>query len=158
MGKLSFREFVNQTETDEEERDIQKTLSKLPHQQAALVNGFKWKFHAGNTLDGDDQHVGYMDDGEKEIAVAAPWRYSREFTTLHEVGHKVWERLPENLRQHWAQLAEKVKRQPGFSFGKEAMNQQPEELFCMAYAAAYSEHPPVTFYHPEWVKFIKNLA
>lgn len=145
----AFKSFVEQSMGDEEQKDILATLQKLPSSHSALVKGFRWKLQGGNTLQGDDQHVGYMDDGEREIAVAAPWRYSREMCALHEVAHRVWEHLPPGLRQQWLQIVAQTKDRPN--------QQEPEELFAMAYASAYAKHPPITYYKPEWIKFIKNL-
>lgn len=143
----TFKEFVN----SEEEKDIQKTIQKLPPSHAALVQGFRWQLQGGNTLSGDNQHVGYMDKGEKEIAVAAPWFYPREFTLLHEIAHLVWERLPEQIKAQWAQLVNNTKRE------KDAQKQSAEELFSMAYATTYVKHPPTTFAFPKWMQFIKSL-
>lgn len=151
MGTMRFREFVQQTSGDnsEETKDIQRTLSKLPPSHAALVSGFKWKFQAGNTLDGDDDHVGYMDPMSKEIAVAAPYNYGREFTILHEIAHKVWEHLvPAQLKQQWTQIVSNTKHK---------QNQEPEELFCMAYANTYAKNKIVIHTHPEWEAFVKGL-
>ena len=149
MRRISFKEFIQINDMQEEKKDIEKTLNKLPPSHAALVKGYKWKFHSGNTLNGDNQHVGYIDDNDKEIAVAGPWNYGREFTILHEVGHKVWEHFvtPE-MKQQWNKIIANTKNR---------QNQEPEELFCHAYAAAYCNHPPVIHYHKQWLNFIKNL-
>lgn len=150
MKKTSFREFV-ENNMEEEKTDIQNTLSKLPDSYQSLVKGYKWKFHSGNTLNGDNQHVGYIDDKEKTIAVAAPWNYSREFTILHEIGHKVWENFVANnqqLIQQWHQIVQNTKTK---------QNQEPEELFCMAFACHYAKHKVFTHYKKEWDHFIKNL-
>lgn len=176
MSRLTFREFVQQDPQfmqqgmmmpqmqpqgrqfmqqgggmDEEKKDIQKTLSKLPQSHQALVRGYQWKFHAGNTLNGDSEHVGYVDDNTKEIAVAGPWNYGREFTILHEVAHKVWERYvqpqPEMVKQ-WHQIVANTKHK---------QKQEPEELFCMAYANHYAKNKIVIHTHKEWDDFIKRL-
>jgi len=148
---MRFKEFVQNMsaeDMDEEKRDIQQTLGKLPPSHANLVKGFKWKFQSGNTLHGDDEHVGYMDDQSKEIAVAAPWNYGREFTVLHEVAHRVWELLPRPLKQQWANVVAHTEKK---------QNQSPEELFCMAYANHYAKNKIVIHDHPQWHEFIKNL-
>jgi hypothetical protein len=134
---------------DEEKRDIEKTLSKLPPSHAALVKGYRWKFHSGNTLNGDEEHVGYIDDNDKEIAVAGPWNYGREFTVLHEVGHKVWETfVTPQMKQQWLHIVAKTKNR---------QDQEPEELFCMAYANAYAKNKIVIHSHPTWEHFIKGI-
>lgn len=142
---FTFKKFM---EKSEEQEDIEKTLGKLPRSHRALVHGYNFKFHGGNTLAGDDQHIGYMDAGEKEIAVAAPWNYGREFALLHEVGHTVWERLDPKLQQQWAKIVKRT---------KEKQAQSPEELFCMAYSNFYSKNKITIHDHPEWNEFIKNL-
>lgn len=138
----------------EEKKDIAATLQKIPPSHAALVQGFKWKFHGGNTLNGDDQHVGYMDDGDKEIAIAAPYNYPREFTILHEIAHRVWEKIPRELQAKWNQLAmhmtDRQKQDP-------SLRQSPEELFCMSYAQVYGTTKLVKFDNPLWTQFIKQL-
>lgn len=145
---MKFRRFLESDRMEEEKRDILKTLSKIPSSHRALVQGFSWKFHGGNTLQGDDQHVGYMDDREREIAVAAPWNYGREFTILHEIAHRVWERLPKQLQQQWLAVASNTKNK---------QNQPPDELFCMAYANHYAKNKIVIHDHPEWHEFIERL-
>jgi hypothetical protein len=150
---MRFKEFMQQMMPndgmDEEKRDIQKTLSKLPPSHAALVKGYRWKFHAGNTLNGDDEHVGYVDDGDKEIAVAGPWNYGREYTILHEVGHKVWDHFVNpQLRQEWTHIVANTKNR---------QEQEPEELFCMAYANHYAKNKIVIHTHKEWEEFIARL-
>lgn len=156
MEPLRFKEFMQQYMAhdgmEEEKKDIEETLSKLPPSHKALVEGYRWKFHAGNTLNGDDEHVGYIDDGDKEIAVAGPWNYSREYTILHEVAHKVWERLvtPE-LKHQWNVLFKNAEKK------HKALEQSAEEIFCMTYANFYADHKLLTYYKPEWMQFIKNL-
>jgi hypothetical protein len=136
---------------EEEKGDIKKTLSKLPPSHAALVKGYRWKFHPGNTLNGDDEHVGYVDDSQKEIAVAGPWNYGREFTILHEIGHKVWDNFVKNnpkLVRQWHHIVANTKNK---------QNQEPEELFCMAYANHFVKNKIVIHTHPEWDRFIEAL-
>lgn len=153
ISRMTFKEFMQNTSQsdgmDEEKRDIEKTLNKLPPSHHALVKGYRWKFHAGNTLNGDDQHVGYIDDADREIAVAGPWNYGREFTILHEVGHKVWEHFvsPE-MKQHWHKIVAATKNR---------QDQEPEELFCMAYANHYAKNKIVIHSHHTWDDFIKRL-
>lgn len=149
LPQPAARQYMQPEPMGEEKQDIEKTLSKLPPSHAALVKGYQWKFHAGNTLNGDDKHVGYVDDAEREIAVAGPWNYGREFTILHEVAHKVWERFvsPE-MRQQWAQIVAHTKHK---------QEQEPEELFCMAYANHYAKNKIVIHSHKEWDQFIVKV-
>lgn len=136
-------------EESEEKSDIQNTLEKIPPRHASLVKGFDWKFTAGNTLKGDDEHIGYIDTRQREIAVAAPWNYGREFTVLHEIAHQVWDNLvrPETKKQWEKVVAHTENKQ----------NQSPEELFCMAYANYYAKNKITIHDHPEWNDFIKRL-
>lgn len=146
--RITFRQYI-ENEESEEKSDIQKTLGKIPKNHANLVKGFNWKLSAGNTLKGDDQHIGYIDTRTKEIAVAAPWNYGREFTVLHEIAHQVWDNLITNeQKQMWEQIVANTQNK---------QNQSPEELFCQAYAAHYAKHSPSIHDHPEWHNFIKNL-
>jgi len=146
---MKFSEFL-ENEMGEEQTDIARTLSKIPPQHRELVQGYNWKFHPGNTLNGDDKHIGYMDDHEKEIAVAGPWNYGREFTILHEIAHRVWENLlPPQVKQAWAQIVAKTPNK---------QDQNPEELFCMAYANHFAKNKIVVHDHPQWHMFIKRLT
>lgn len=148
---MSFKKFF-QNDADEEKRDIAKLLAKIPPQHAALVQGYRWRFQGGNTLSGDDQHVGYMDSQEKEICVAAPWHYARDFTVLHEIAHRVWEQFVQpnpQLVQQWKQIVANTKNR---------QEQPPEELFSMAYAATFAKNPPAIHLHKEWVDFIKRIS
>lgn len=154
---MRFRDYLeSDASMGEEKDDVLTTLSKLPHSHRNSIKGFSWKFQGGNTLSGDDQHVGYMDNQEKEIAVAAPWNYGREFTALHEIAHTIWERLPQQIKQQWFQVVKNTKLTPEDQ-QNDSLNQNPEELFCMSYACFYAKHKIVTYYKPEWMKFIKEL-
>lgn len=162
--RLRFKEFMQQNMTSdgmgEEKKDIQNTLSKIPEPHRNLIKGYRWKFHAGNTLNGDDEHVGYVDDNDKEIAVAAPWGYGREFCALHEIAHKVLDNLPPNIKHQWLTLFNKTKNQQmhhADDENKAALDQSPDEIFCMCYATFYSKHKNMTYVNPQWMQFIKNL-
>jgi hypothetical protein len=148
MQGKSFRSFF-EAYMDEEKADIERTLAKLPPSHAALVKGYNWKFHSGNTLAGDNQHVGYIDDNNKEIAVAAPYNYGREFTILHEIAHKVYAHfLTPQLKHEWSKIVARTNH---------PQKQEDEELFCHAFASAYVKHPPLTHAHKEWMDFIRRL-
>jgi hypothetical protein len=155
---MKFKAFLeSDAGMGEEKDDILKTLAKIPPSHRNLIKGFNWKFQGGNTLAGDDHHVGYMDDHEKEIAVAAPWNYGREFTALHEIAHTVWERLPPQTQQQWAHLFKKTNTGTPDGQNNDSLSQPPEEIFCMVYANCYAKHKLLTYYKPEWFEFIKNL-
>ena len=143
---LNFRKFFNKSE---EEKDIESTLNKLPKHHRSLVDGYTYKFHNGNTLDGDSNHVGYMDPQKKEIAMAGSWKYPKEWIFLHEIAHRVWDNLVgEEKRKEWEEIVKDTKNK---------QNQSADELFCHAYAANYSSHKIKIHHHPKWIEFIKNI-
>jgi hypothetical protein len=144
-----FRQFYEQTK--EQEENLKATLRKLPASHQALVAPYKIKWHNDNTLQGDDGHVGIVNPQTKTITIAAPWRYGREHTFLHELAHKVWERFVAPnpmLVKRWHEIVANTKNK---------MKQNDEELFCHGYAAAYGQNPPMIHYHKDWVNFIKEL-
>jgi hypothetical protein len=146
----SFREFLFEQEQTEEEKDIQRTISKLPPSHRRLIKGYTFKFHSGNTLDGDDEHIGYMDAKPKVIAVASPWNYGREFTILHEIGHRVWDHLVnDDQKKLWIKIVKNTKNK---------QKQSADELFCMAYANHYAKNKIVIHDHPEWNQFIDGIS
>jgi hypothetical protein len=51
------------------------------------------------------------------------------------------------LKREWEAVVKKNPRR---------QKQNPEELFCMAYAATYAKHKPIVHYHPAWAAFIKT--
>jgi len=145
---MDFKAFVLLMESYD--KDLKKTLGKLPPLHKKIASAFKFKFQPGNELQGDCEHIGLIDNKKKTITVAAPWNYGREYTVLHEVGHLVWNGLlDDKLRKEWEGIAKRTKdKQKG---------QNPEELFCMAYANTYANHKVVVHTHDEWEKFIKKL-
>src|SRR3990170_4679864 len=95
---------------NEEEKNIKTTLKKIPKKHQALLKGFKFKFLNGNTLKSDKNHVGYMMNNPKEIAVASPWNYPREFTFLHEIAHLIWEKfVDKDKRKEWKKIVKNTK-------------------------------------------------
>jgi len=145
---MNFKNYLEQT-SKEENKSVKEALSKLPKAYKKLVKGFKFKFLDGSTLHGDEEHVGYMTNSPKVIAVAGPWHYGREFTFFHEIGHLVWEQLiDKEKRAEWKKVlaATKDKRQ----------HQGDEEMFCMAWANFYSKNKVVIHDHPEWRAFMKK--
>ena len=145
---FTFKRFI---EHEEEDKDILHTLSKIPLSHAALVKGYTFKFQGGNTLDGDDDHIGYVQEDPKVIMVAAPWNYGREFTLLHEVGHRVYDRIPDDLKHRWAQIVARTPNRTGLT------ERNPEELFCMLYAQFYASNKVTKYDYPEWLEFIGDL-
>lgn len=148
---MNFKTYLEQKEI-EEEKNVKKMLSSLPKKHKKLLNGYKFTFTPGNVLNGDNQHIGYIHNNK--IVVAAPWNYSRGFTTLHEIAHLVWDHLmtPE-LKKEWTNLLKKAKKEMKKS---DSLNQNDEEIFCMAYATAYTKHPPITYMNEKLQDFIKN--
>lgn len=155
---MDFSQFL--IEAEEEEKNIEAMLKKLPKKHAALMKGFKFKYVPGNTLNGDDAHIGLIKG--KTVTVAGPWNYGREFTTLHEIAHQVFEKLVNTkLRKEWEKVLKETKPQhikelKSKGMKTDALNQEAEELFCMAYAATYAKHPTVIYHCKEWTDFIKN--
>jgi len=132
--------------------DIENSLAKLPKSHRELVHGFHIKLEPGNTLPGDDGHVGViMTSPKRQIKVASPWNYPREFALLHEVGHLVFEKFVRGteLEKEWKDICKKNPNRK--------KDEPDEENFCHAYAARYVKHPPVTHHHEEWRKFIDSL-
>jgi len=146
---MEFKIFFENS--DEENKNIKETLKKLPKSHMALTKGFKFKFLNGNTLNGDKEHVGYMmKHPRKEIAIASPWNYGREFTFLHEIGHLVWENLMDKeLRKEWSNVLKNT---------KERQHQGDEEMFCMAYACYFAKNKISIHDHESWHEFIKKLC
>ncbi len=140
-----FIEFIEQK--SEERKNLDSVISQLPKKHQNLLHHFDITYTCKNTLDGDKEHIGMIH--KFDVEVAAPWRYSREFTTLHEIAHLVWEKLlSDKDKKEWKKIAKVYKGEP-------KMNE--EELFCMVYGAAYSTHPPVTYNIPKLVNFVKKF-
>lgn len=141
----SFIQFVEQK--SEEEKNLQKTIAKLPEKYQKLLKNFNIKLTCKNTLNSDKNHIGVIH--KFDIEVAAPWNYGREFTFLHEVAHLIWEKLiTKNQKKEWKKLARLYKGEP-------KMND--EELFCMFFASTYANHRIETYNQTKLVSFIKNL-
>jgi hypothetical protein len=136
-------------ERTEEERNVRDTLKSVPTGHADLVKGYKFHFQTGNTLDGDDQHVGIIDPKVKKVTIAGPWSYGREHVLLHELGHLVYFLLDEKTKKSWKKLIKKVKH--GLD------SQGAEEVFAHCYAGTYSQNKLKAHSKPEWEAFIKNL-
>lgn len=150
----NFKTFIE----SKEKEDVSQIIAKLPKNHQKLLNGYKFKYTPGNTLEGDDEHIGYIH--KDKIVVAAPWHYSRSFTTLHEIAHLVYEKLVSNdLKTKWKKIIkETIKEQIDKNKkSSNALKQNDEELFCMAYAATYAKHPPATYLNEKWQDFIHKL-
>ena len=142
---MNFIEFLAESEN----KELGETLEKLPKKHYALVKGFKFEFQSGNTLKGDKNSVGFIDEAKKKIIIASPWNYGREYTVLHEIGHLIWKYLvDEDKRKEWKTIVSKTKHK---------QDQNAEELFCMAYSDAYAKNKIEIHHHPEWEKFIRKL-
>ena len=145
-----FRQFYELTQ--EQESNIKDTLKKLPPAHQALVGQYKIKWHGDNTLAGDDGHIGIVNPNTNTMTIAAPWNYGREYTFLHEVGHKVWEKFigpyPERVAEWKKILAQNPHR----------MKQNAEELWCMNYANHFAKNKIVVHTHPAWEAYMKNFV
>lgn len=140
---MEFRLFIE----NEEKKNLEATIKKLPKSHQNLLRGFHVKYQSGNTIKGDDGHIGFI-QGNK-IVVAAPWNYSREYTTLHEIGHLIFEKLvtPETKKQ-WNELVKKEKNKK---------EKDSEELFCMVYAQVYAQNKTMKFDHPNLEDFVSKI-
>ena len=146
---MNFKNFLEQN-SKEENKSVQEALKKLPETYRKLVKGFKFKFIDGSTLHGDPEHVGYMTNKPKVIAVAGPWHYGREFTFYHEIAHLVWEQLVDKEnRAAWKKVLEATK--------DKRQHQGMEEMFCMCWANEYAKNKIVIHDHPTWHDFMKKL-
>jgi len=146
---MNFKVFLTESEKKKNLEDVNKTLKKLPKKYRDLFKGFKFKFEADNTLNGDNEHVGLIDTEKKTITIAAPWNYGREFTLLHEIAHLVWGHfLEDDLKKKWNHMAKNTKNK---------VNDGLEELFCMAFANSFAKNKIGIHTHPKWEKFIKEL-
>jgi len=141
--------FIKFLESKSEERkNLDKTLAKLPKNHQELLASFDITFTCKNTLDNDRDHIGSI--FKYDIKISAPWNYGREFTTLHEVAHLVYEKLvTKDDKKVWKKLCKKYYK------SKPKMN--CEELFCMVYANVYSKHKVETYNIEKLMNFIKNL-
>lgn len=145
---MYFKQFLAESEAEYRE-DIKKTLANIPKRHAALVAGYKFKFQNSNTLNQDKEHVGLIDAAKKQIVIASPWNYGRQYTLLHEIGHMVYDKfLDDANKETWKKIVKRT---------KDKQNQSAEELFCMAYANTYAKNQIVIHTHPEWERFVKTI-
>ena len=142
-----FKQFVT------EDEDVAKSLAKLPAHHRMLVKGYKFLFEPGNTLKGDDGHVGMIvNKPNKVVRIAAPWNYGREFTLLHEIAHLVYEVYIRGtpFEKSWEQLS--------MSTPDRKKDEPAEELFCHAYANHFAKNKIEIHNHPEWDQFIRKVC
>ena len=149
---LNFKSFMERCDCETVPRkDIKKTLNKLPKSHKDLVRGFEINYTNGNTIEGDKKHIGTIH--KRKIVVAAPWNYGREFTTLHEIAHMVWEyKVDSSMRKEWNKIAK-----DSMEKNKDLRDENPLELFCMAYAQHYAKNKFTKFEHQKWHEFIKKI-
>ena len=130
--------------------DVNQTLGKIPKKHRALFKGYKYVFEPNHTLNGDDDHIGFVDEENKTIKICAPWNYGREYTLLHEIAHGVWKyEVTKKEKKEWKKIVKNT---------KDKQNQGAEELFAMAYANAYAHRKIQIHTHPKWEKFITKIA
>lgn len=154
----NFKKFFTESE---EADNVKEMIKRLPKGHQSLLNGYKFKYTCGNTLTGDNGHIGLIKN--TNITVAAPWNYSRNFGTLHEVGHLIWqEKMTPKLKKEWSDLVKKTMKDQKEYCKKhnqktDALDQGDEELFCMSYAQYYASTGVIKYENKEWKEFIKNI-
>lgn len=143
-----FKEYF--TEASEMDKNISDTLKKIPKAHSAFVKNYAFKWQPGNTLKGDDEHIGIINPIRKTVTIAAPWNFGREFTLLHEIGHKVFENfMTTELKKEWESIIKKTKHK---------VKQNAEELWCHAYANHFAKNKIEIHNHPTWDKFIEKIV
>lgn len=148
---MDFRRYFY--EGREGEKDIKKTLRKVPKAHARLVHDYSFSFQPSNTLKGDDGHIGFIDEKNKKITIASPWNYGREYTLLHEIGHAVWKYIMSSKdKSKWKEVLEPIKKA-----NKKELNQNDEEIFCMTYAQVYANNKITKFDHDSLIDFVKKV-
>lgn len=147
---MEFGSYFFETE---EKDDIKRTLEKIPKGHSDLVKDYKIVFQPGNCLEGDDGHIGIIDEKRKTITIASPWNYGREYTLLHEVGHAVWKFIMDAKKKRaWKKILARERRA-----GKRHLNQDDEEIFCMIYAQHYAKNKMKKFDHESLVEFVSKI-
>jgi hypothetical protein len=145
---LNFRQFL--IETSQTEKDIHETLRKLPKSHQKLIHGYKFNFQPGNTLKGDNSHVGVIDGSKKSVIISSPWNFPREWVFLHELAHLIWMDLSKEKRKEWEEICRQTKLKKG-------EKDIPEELFCHSYSSTYCTNKVTKYNYPKWENFIKKL-
>lgn len=146
---MRFKQYLS----DEENKDVRKTLEKIPKSHSDLVKDYEISFQSKNSLRGDDKHIGFIDEKNRKIVISAPWNYGREYTLLHEIGHAVWKYLVgEDKKGEWKKTVAKVR-----SKNKKELDQNDEEIFCMSYAQHYAKNKLCKYDHEELDEFISSI-
>ena len=146
---MRFKQYLS----DEEKKDVRKTLEKIPKSHSDLVKDYEISFQSKNSLRGDDKHIGFIDEKNRKIVVSAPWNYGREYTLLHEIGHAVWKYLVgEDKKREWKKTVAKVRAK-----NKKELDQNDEEIFCMYYAQHYAKNKLCKYDHAELDEFISSI-
>ena len=149
---MNFKLFLENSELYDS--DIKKTLNKLPKKHRILIKDYKIKFEPKNTLKNDSNHIGFINEKNKIIRIAAPWNYGRGFTLLHEVAHAVWKYIvTDEQKKEWNKIYKQEKKK----IKHESINQSAEEIFAMVYANFYSKHKLMTYKNKIWNSFIEKL-
>lgn len=148
---MRFKDYI--ISEGEEEKDIARTLEKIPKSHSDLVKDYKIVFQSGNCLGGDDRHIGVIDEKNKTITIASPWNYGREHTLLHEVGHAVWKFiLDDEKRKEWKKILKSERAK-----GKTHIRQDDEEVFCMTYSQYYAKNKLKKFDHEPLLNFVAKI-
>jgi hypothetical protein len=149
---MNFKQWVF-NEQKKQEIDISKTFAKLPKKHKELVKDYKIVFQPHNSLKGDDAHIGFIDEKNKMITIAAPWNYGREYTLLHEIGHAVWKYLvSEEKKEEWKKILRKEKQKD-----KKSLDQEQEEIFCMVYAQYYAKNKLEKYNKKSLIDFVSKI-
>lgn len=138
-----------------QEEDVDKAIKRLPKKHQQLLQGYTVYFQDGNTLKGDNEHIGVVDTEKKTINLAAPLRFSREFVLYHETAHLVWAAYIKGtpLEQEWNSLVKKYKTK-GITKRKE----NTEEVFAHTYANSFCTYKNLLFNVKPLENFIKKLS
>lgn len=143
---MNFKKFI------EDKDDVQDTLNLIPKKHLKLLDGLIIKYTCNNTLNFDNKSIGMLKNNK--ITVSAPWHYSRQFTTLHEIAHIIWcKYLSDKQKETWKKIFLEEKNK----IKHPSIKQNHEEIFCMAYANYYCKHKLQTYSNKKWEKFIKKI-
>lgn len=142
---MNFRLFIENFEYST--NDVNKTLEKIPKSHRKLVADFKIEFEPYNTLKNDSKHIGFYDENKKLIKISAPWNYSREYALLHEIGHLVWNKLPNDKIDVWLKLTKDNKNK----------KENQVELFCQFYANKYAKNKLETYKNKKLINFLEKI-
>jgi len=143
---MKFKKFL------ENKEDIEETLNLIPKKHLKFLDSFTLNYTCDNTLKGDSKSVGMLKNNK--ITISAPWYYSRQFTTLHEIAHVVWCKvLSKDQKKYWKKIFTEEKNK----LNHPSIKQSYEEIFCMCYANFYSKHKLLTYDNDKWNKFIESI-